>query len=66
MFINRAVLQKILGVRVYQLTCDNDSPLDELIAVLKEFTGFSEKILEESLKKQSEFQKVEEVKEQNG
>lgn len=66
MFINRAVLQKILGVRVYQLTCDNDSPVDELIAVLKEFTGYAEKILEESLKKQSEFQKVEEVKEQNG
>lgn len=66
MFINRAVLQRILGVRVYQLTCDNDTPLDELIAVLKDFTQYAEKILEDSLKKHkesSEFKKVEAVKE---
>lgn len=51
MFKPKASLHFPVGDRLYQFTCENDAPLEEVIAVLKRILEGVEKMLEEALKK---------------
>ena len=52
MFKPKASLQVNAGERAYQFICENDSPLTEVIEVLKQILSGTEKMLDEALKKQ--------------
>lgn len=52
MFKPKASLQVNVGERVYQILCDHDAPLSEVIEVLKSVLSGVEKLLEEALKNQ--------------
>lgn len=54
MFKPKASLQVTAGERVYQIICEHDSPLTEVIEVLKQVLSGVEKMLDEALKKQDE------------
>ena len=72
MFKNKSALKIQKEVREYEIICDTDSPLTEVIEVLKEAACNVQRLLDECLEQakknqeSNEFQKVEEVKEQNG
>ena len=54
MFKPKASLQVTARERVYQIICEHDSPLTEVIEVLKQVLSGVEKMLDEALKKQEE------------
>jgi predicted DNA-binding antitoxin AbrB/MazE fold protein len=57
MFKPKAAVNFPIGERMYQFICDSDSPLEEVVQVLKKLLSSTEKMLEDALKKMEDEKK---------